>query len=224
MVLKQCGERAEAVAEALTRWEARGAPRLLARSGTLLLMEYVQAPTGANDSSPSSAALSRLCLQLWRAPLPPPGDAIPCLSRVCEEWNSRPLASEWEREIREARARSQRLLGEGAPVRLLHGDLHPGNILPSRRGWLAIDPHPLWGEPAYELEPLLRGALQARSPLPTWEERLQQLAPAERVLSWALVRAAWYGSACQLDGQLRQAAVWKQRYAGLKAWLAALPT
>jgi|GEM_PF-10596 len=34
---------------------------------------------------------------------------------------------------------------------LLHGDMHYANIMNSDRGWLAIDPKGLWGEPIYDL-------------------------------------------------------------------------
>ncbi len=40
---------------------------------------------------------------------------------------------------------------------LLHTDLHQGNVLAAQREpWLVIDPKPLVGEAAYDLEPLLR--------------------------------------------------------------------
>lgn len=40
----------------------------------------------------------------------------------------------------------------GAPERdvLLHGDLNPTNVLRSERGWLAIDPKPMVGDPALD--------------------------------------------------------------------------
>lgn len=43
------------------------------------------------------------------------------------------------------------LAGEG-PVRLLHGDLHPGNVLRGGdgRGLVAIDPRPCLGDPAFD--------------------------------------------------------------------------
>jgi streptomycin 6-kinase len=43
------------------------------------------------------------------------------------------------------------LAGEG-PVRLLHGDLHPGNVLRggNGRGLVAIDPRPCLGDPAFD--------------------------------------------------------------------------
>lgn len=45
-----------------------------------------------------------------------------------------------------------------APV-MLHGDLHHDNVLTSERGWLAIDPHGVLGEPAYEAGALLRNPI-----------------------------------------------------------------
>jgi streptomycin 6-kinase len=44
------------------------------------------------------------------------------------------------------------LAGEGE-VRLLHGDLHPGNVLRGReeRGLVAIDPRPCLGDPAFDV-------------------------------------------------------------------------
>ena len=44
---------------------------------------------------------------------------------------------------------------------LVHGDLHPENVLASRRAdqvrepWLAIDPQPMSGDPHYEIAPML---------------------------------------------------------------------
>ena len=44
------------------------------------------------------------------------------------------------------------MLGNEVATKPLHGDLHHGNILSSDgRGWLAIDPKGLLGEPAYDL-------------------------------------------------------------------------
>lgn len=41
------------------------------------------------------------------------------------------------------------LAGEG-PVQLLHGDLHPGNVLRGGDGLVAIDPRPCLGDPAFD--------------------------------------------------------------------------
>ena len=51
------------------------------------------------------------------------------------------------------------LVASSAPPVLLHGDLHHDNVLSAGRGWLAIDPHGVLGEPAYETAGLLRNPL-----------------------------------------------------------------
>jgi len=91
-----------------------------------------------------------------------------------------------------------------APV-VLHGDLHQYNIMRGeRRGWLAIDPKGLIGEPAYEIGAFLRNCLP--EPLPNdaaarlTERRVQQFAAEltidrARVRGWGLAQAvlsAWW--------------------------------
>jgi streptomycin 6-kinase len=44
---------------------------------------------------------------------------------------------------------------EARPPMLIHGDLHHFNILSSSRGWLAIDPKGVVGNPEYEVGPFL---------------------------------------------------------------------
>jgi streptomycin 6-kinase len=74
---------------------------------------------------------------------------------------------------------------------VLHCDLHPGNVLrASRRPWLAIDPKPAVGDPAFDLAPVLRdraapGLVPARFAIVT---EVTGLDPA-RVRGWALVQA-----------------------------------
>ena len=58
-----------------------------------------------------------------------------------------------------AEAEHAELVASSAPPVMLHGDLHHGNIRTSDRGWLAIDPHGVLGEPAYEAGPLLRNPI-----------------------------------------------------------------
>lgn len=87
------------------------------------------------------------------------------------------------------------------PVVLLHGDLNPGNLLldaptPGPGHWLAIDPKPMIGDPAYDLWPLLAQVDQpfaAPDPLALMFHRVQLAAgtlgiPAERIAEWALAR------------------------------------
>jgi streptomycin 6-kinase len=84
----------------------------------------------------------------------------------------------------------------------LHGDLHHDNIISSARGWLAIDPRALLGDPAYEVANALNNPVGAdelvKDPrrIATMSELLaQRLGFArKRILGWAAAHAAL--SAC----------------------------
>ncbi|MEU7478750.1 aminoglycoside phosphotransferase family protein [Lentzea sp. NPDC042327] len=47
-------------------------------------------------------------------------------------------------------AKARRLATDNTPVVLLHGDMHPGNVLQSARGPVAIDPRACVGDPAVD--------------------------------------------------------------------------
>ena len=63
----------------------------------------------------------------------------------------------------------------------IHGDLHYFNVLRTDRGWVAIDPTPMSGDPHYELAPMLWNR---------WEEMLGDLRGGIRRRFHALVDAA----------------------------------
>jgi streptomycin 6-kinase len=82
---------------------------------------------------------------------------------------------------------------------LLHGDLHPGNILAAEREpWLAIDPKPLIGDPAFDPVQILTQQAGRISEPPTpsaVEVRLALIGDLvaldpERIGLWALARTA----------------------------------
>ena len=90
---------------------------------------------------------------------PPPGHGFRPLSDMCDRWAHRyeergpaerscleaPLAKEGIRLLRE-------LPRSGGDALLLHTDLHAGNVLAAEREpWLAIDPKPYAGDPAYDV-------------------------------------------------------------------------
>lgn len=104
----------------------------------------------------------------------------------------------------EAAGLTASLMSEGVSIRPLHGDLHHDNILHGPRGWLAIDPHGVLGDPAYDAANLLYNPVE-RQDLRTDPERAQRLArtlapavgrPAQAILAWgfchACLSAAWH--------------------------------
>lgn len=106
---------------------------------------------------------------------------------------------------------------------LLHGDLNPGNILRSGDQWLAIDPKPMHGDPAFDLWPLLAqlGSPWTRpDPSAYLHENLDHLAvltsyDAERMARWAYARTALTVSWHLSDGDERAA---RSAARELRAW------
>jgi streptomycin 6-kinase len=74
------------------------------------------------------------------------------------------------------------------PDRLIHTDLHYGNVLAGpgsdgRRRWLAIDPKPVNGDPHYEIAPMLWNR---------WDEISDNARDGVRRRLWTLVDAAGF--------------------------------
>ncbi|WP_345034676.1 aminoglycoside phosphotransferase family protein [Streptomyces sannanensis] len=87
------------------------------------------------------------------------------------------------------RARALALeLADSGPVGLVHGDLHPANVLsgPGHR-MVAIDPRPAWGDPDFDA---VDWVLEGVADLAQLEQRIEQLATLvpgqspDRVLGW----------------------------------------
>jgi len=84
---------------------------------------------------------------------------------------------------------------------LLHGDLHQANILfDDQRGWLAIDPKGVVGEPAYEFGAMLRNPKVelAKRRVAIIAERLGL--DRKRVEAWAYAQAVLSAVWCIEDG------------------------
>jgi streptomycin 6-kinase len=85
-------------------------------------------------------SISALPLNLWFESLYQRAGALPLLARCSEV--------------------AQKLLNSSQQNILLHGDLHHENVLASPRGWLAIDPKGLFGDPVYDVANLFCNPLQ----------------------------------------------------------------
>lgn len=151
-------------AQGLTAWDGDGAVRCLRaqRMGntTALLLERCRPGHQLGADLPEAeqdVVIAGLLLRLWGAPVA--GDApFRSLQLMCDEW-----AASFERRVAAdgggldpglARAGigALRELPAGADrAVLLCTDLHAGNVLAAEREpWLAIDPKPFVGDPAYD--------------------------------------------------------------------------
>jgi streptomycin 6-kinase len=67
---------------------------------------------------------------------------------------------------------------------LLHGDLGPGNVVLSERGWLAIDPYPVLGDRAFDVKQVLslRDLRDAREHVAFFADRLDL--DTRRIAGW----------------------------------------
>ena len=187
-------------AEALRIFAGRGAVELLAedRARGALLMTSAEPGTPVADLVPAddpaaTAALIEAGRRLHR--VPPPGCTLPHLRSFRKH-----LTQDVEGIPRSLMERAARLFDElcaTAPDdRVLHGDLHHGNVLRSGPGdWLAIDPAGLIGDPAFDCGAMLYNPDPAtRDPalLRLVPARIEQLAagfgvPVDRGRAWGFV-------------------------------------
>lgn len=175
----------------------RGAVRVHALDGPALLMEHCPGPSLGDlaRSGRDAQATDILCdvIQTLHAARPDPATLEPLAHRFAP-LTEPTLHGGLGRAARLARA----LLAERVAPVALHGDLHHDNILSSPRGWLAIDPKGIWGDPAYEPANAFRNpeGLGERLFDP---DRLTGMAahisrrlghPADRLLAWAAAHCA----------------------------------
>jgi streptomycin 6-kinase len=146
---------------ALRRWGGTGAVRLLSADPhhRALLLERLEATdlTGVPEHD-----ACRVVAGLYRRLHVPALPALRPLASYVERWTadlarlprSAPIP---RRLVEQAIALGRELTEDDAvPARLIHTDLHYGNVLAGEREpWLAIDPKPVNGDPHYEIAPML---------------------------------------------------------------------
>jgi len=186
--------------QTLRDYGGRGAARLMASDperGALLLEQLEPGSllaavlqSGEEALAVEHAALTML--QLWQSP---PSDQ-PNLQAWAQGFArigpGCPLAPERWQEAQELYLR-----WSAEPVRevLLHGDLHPDNLLLGPKGdYLAIDPHGRVGDPAFEPAAYLRNYLTHQpDPVSSLRLRIQGFAEAlalspTRIAGWGYVQ------------------------------------
>jgi streptomycin 6-kinase len=151
-------------AAGLRAWNGNGSVRLFAayetESASALLLERCLPGTRLADAlaeREQDVVVAQLLRRLWMDP--PEGYAFRPLGRMCAEWAGR---FEQEHDVaangidpglaREGIALLRALPAAADRRVLLCTDLHAENILAARRQpWLAIDPKPYVGDPAYDV-------------------------------------------------------------------------
>ncbi len=214
-VLKLGVPRAELTTEiaALELYNGNGACRLLAAdaAGGALLLERLEPGTDLaqlTDEAEAMQIAAQVMQQIWHAP--PNSHSFPHVADWLAGLDAlRPFFGGGtgpfpEALVAQTEALSAELLVTSGPAVVLHGDLHHFNILHSARGWLAIDPKGVIGEPAYEAGALLRNPIPQiftlRDRPAVIARRVGLLADAlgidaGRIRHWAAVQAllaAWW--------------------------------
>lgn len=139
---------------ALRAWDGCGAVRLLRadpRRSVLLLERLTTQDLTDQWDEEAVAIVAGLYADLHVTPLP----QVPALVPWVEEILARPAVAGLPRRYVEQARGTLRSLGDLGGERLLHGDLHYGNVLSDGTDWVAIDPKTVTGHPAWEVAPLL---------------------------------------------------------------------
>ena len=176
--------------DALACWGGDGAVRVLEhdRGRRALLLERLDPGTTAweIDDDDATRTAGGVLRRLGREP--PPGHPFRPLADAAREWG------ENHPEVRPA---VEELVADPTPQVLLHQDLHGGNVLRHGGDWVAIDPKPLVGDPAFDVASLVRDRRPIRDRRVV-ARRLDLLADElghdrERMRLWSWVHAVAWG-------------------------------
>jgi streptomycin 6-kinase len=209
-VLKPIADAERHGAAYLRAQAGRGCVRLIDSEGDSLLLEDAGERTlrdhlDLHGDAAATAVMARLVAELHAGP-PAEGAGLPPLEAHLA---SLFVAADADRRRPDSpfvagADLAHRLLDRAPTPRPLHGDLHHDNVFDAARGWLAIDPKGLLGDPAYDVANVFYNPLD-RDDLRLDPDRIGSMArafagvlgrdPAD-VLRWAIVdislSAAWH--------------------------------
>jgi streptomycin 6-kinase len=186
--------------DALRLWSGGSIVRLLDADHKLgaMLLERCEPGTAlwTRPRDEQDVVLAAVMKRLRRTPVAP--HPFRRLSEMVAVWRKRTLghSEQWPDAglVREGLRLLAELVDSAPREVLLHTDLHAGNVLCAQREpWLAIDPRPFVGDPAYDAtQHLLNNGSKLRADP---ERTIRQFAEAaeldpNRVLLWTFARAA----------------------------------
>ena len=199
--------------QALELYDGEGAVRLFAADARLgaLLLERCRPGTpllAVDDETEANSIAADVLRQLWRRP--PAEHPFDLAQERALEW-SETVVPEFEqlgrpferRLVEEAADLFAELALSSSDDVVLHQDFHHGNVLAAQRQpWLAIDPKPLVGDPAFDTGSLLRDRrhdlIAGPEPARRMARRVDQLSEElgldrERMRAWGLAQAVELG-------------------------------
>jgi len=145
-----------------------GAVRLLGRDGHSMLLEYagdrlLSHELAERGDDAATAIAAEVIAKLFAPsdhPLPP--ELQPLRTRFASLFKKArdDRDSGADSLYVEAAATAERLLSHPHDIRPLHGDLHHENIIHGSRGWLAIDPKGVLGDPGFDAANMLYNPLE----------------------------------------------------------------
>jgi streptomycin 6-kinase len=195
-------------ADALELWAGRGAVMLLEadRVRNALLLERALPGTplwDVRDDEEATRIAADVLRHIWQPP--PVEHPFRILAAEAEEWMSNlhaywtKLGRPFEERLLETAEDVARELAHTQPALVVcHQDFQGSNVLRAEREpWVAIDPKPIVGEPAFDVASLLRDrrwdvrpeVIRRRLDLLTDELGLDR----ERMRGWGVVHALYWG-------------------------------
>ncbi|NGP17315.1 aminoglycoside phosphotransferase family protein [Devosia aurantiaca] len=190
----------------LLQWyEGNGAATVFDSHNDTIFMEWLDGgtlgdPVRAGHDDEGTIAIATIVASLHRQRAAAPDNLENLRDRFAALFASEARA--WPHTARDLYARASgialKLFDRPSAQIPLHGDLHHDNILSSDRGWLAIDPKGVFGDPAYEIAPVFinpeRATVIAADPrrIATRADILAQRLgySRKRMLGWACAHAA----------------------------------
>ncbi|KKC33383.1 hypothetical protein WH91_09330 [Devosia psychrophila] len=209
-ILKQLAVEEKRRGSALLNWYGgEGAATVFDMHGDTIFLEWLDGgtlgqPVRAGKDDEGTIAIATVVASLHRPRPDAPENLQPLRTRFQTLFDTDVRV--WPHTARDLYARASgiafKMFDRPSAQIPLHGDLHHDNILSSDRGWLAIDPKGLIGDPAYELANVfinpvdaLHIAADPRRIAARVDILAQRLGYSrKRILGWAAAHAAL--SAC----------------------------
>lgn len=196
-----------------------GRMMLLEHGGTHLLSEVIAQDGDAVATEIAGEVLARLHSTSER---PLPAELQPLRERFASLFAKAQADQDTGRSSAyvEAAGVAMRLLDEPRDIRPLHGDLHHDNIVNGPRGWLAIDPKGVLGDPGFDAGNLFFNPLSEQAGICLKPDRIDLMARTcgqalrqrpdtilDHAIAYGCLSAAWHAEDGNGEDEAKELAV-----------------